>query len=596
MGGNSITDGAAPLGRTLKTAFKTLAETGKIRFILTLALTAVSALMPGLQVFLIGALVTRTALATNLSSLMTPLFGLAFAVAAAQIAESLIRFLNDRIALDVSYRIDTSVTEKLKDFELEQFESEVTYDLIQRVDKSTSSHVFALFDSLRASVQSLISVVSIVAVIATASPLVAFLLLVAPLPTAVGTLIIQTKAYEIDFTRAPHARLANYYRGLLSSSSTRKEVKLFNLGSFFAERYKTLINSFRLRDTTITNYALFASGALGMTSVLANVIAIAFGTIASFKSGNIGELAGYITAASSMGGLVLSMMLGITGFYQHLLYVTNWVALMELEPTKFAEGSIHYQNQGAPRIEFKDVSFTYPGTNLQVLNKISFIIEAGSTTAIVGSNGSGKTTLIKLLLRFYRPDSGQILINGIAIENYTRSSLYQSFSALFQDFLQYERSLGENITLGDINNYGDEEQVMDTLQTVGLTHLINELPDGLNTILGRRFSGGSQLSLGEWQRVAIARSLFRQPSLLILDEPTASVDAASEASIFQAMAKHAGAKTIILIAHRFTTIRHADTILVIDKGKLIGAGKHEHLMQNCKYYKTIVDLQTSSQL
>ena len=212
---------------------------------------------------------------------------------------------------------------------------------------------------------------------------------------------------------------------------------------------------------------------------------------------------------------------------------------------------------------------------------------AGTTAALVGLNGSGKTTACKLLLRFYEPTGGRILIDGIDIREYSRDYLYARFSALFQDFARFERSLGDNVAFGmgeGFSGGGRTAVVLGSLEAVGLGYLPDELPDGLDTVLGRRFEGGRQLSIGQWQRVAMARALCKRPGLLVLDEPTASVDAVSEKAMFDALAGLDRGMTVLLVAHRFTTIGHAENIVVLDRGSVVGTGDHATLLENCKFY------------
>lgn len=328
---------------------------------------------------------------------------------------------------------------------------------------------------------------------------------------------------------------------------------------------------------------------------MANVAVIVFASIVAAGGSRVGELAGFISATTQMNGLVLAAFLGVTGIHRHLLYVSNWVALIRMKPSPIREGTLAPTDgaggdagtSDAVAVEFRHVSFTYPGTDNEVLHDVSFTVPAGTTAALVGLNGSGKTTACKLLLRFYEPTGGRILIDGIDIREYSRDYLYARFSALFQDFARFERSLGDNVTFGmgeGFSGGGRTAVVLGSLEAVGLGYLPDELPDGLDTVLGRRFEGGRQLSIGQWQRVAMARAFCKRPSLLVLDEPTASVDAVSEKAMFDALAGLDRGMTVLLVAHRFTTIGHAENIVVLDRGSVVGTGDHATLLENCKFY------------
>lgn len=334
---------------------------------------------------------------------------------------------------------------------------------------------------------------------------------------------------------------------------------------------------------------------------MANVAAIVFASILAFNGGRVGELAGFISATDQMNALVMAAFLGLTGIYQHLLYVSNWVAVMQMHPSQIREGSLPLSDPPASgpdragvEIEFQNVTFTYPGTERKVLDHVSFTIRAGATAALVGLNGSGKTTVCKLLLRFYEPTSGNIFINGTDITQFSRESLYDHFSALFQDFAKFERGVGDNVTFGAGAVYAptrDDADVIASLEMVGLEFLQKEMPEGLGTILGRRFQGGRQLSIGQWQRLATARALYKKPQLLVLDEPTASVDAVSEKTMFEALGSIDYGLTILLVAHRFTTINHADHIIVLDKGRVVGSGNHDSLLGSCTFYADVFTAQ-----
>lgn len=481
--------------------------------------------------------------------------------------------------------MDFDIVDKLCNLEVQQFETEETYDLIQRADNSTGLHIFGLFDSIRSTIQSGISIFSITLVIWSWNPFVAIMLIVAPVPSAIATLKIQTMAYTIDYNRASDRRVASYYRSLLMSDSARKEIILFKYADILRERYSVLQKKFQFQDLKIAKYNFTIAGSLGFISIIAIIVAIVLGARSTLESGNVGALAGYISASTSIGPLMLAALVGFMGLHQHLLYISNWVAVLKLDPKTPKSGDIPYKGSDPASIEFRNVSFTYPGTSHKVLDNISFKLEAGKTTALVGLNGAGKTTIIKLLLRFYEPTSGAIFLDGRDISEYSRDTLYQHFSALFQDFVKYDRSLADNVLLTSSSDDRDLDRILKTLSMVGLKYLANLLPHGLDTMLGRRFENGQQLSIGQWQRLAMARALYKLPSLLILDEPTASVDAISENSMFDAMSQLNRNMTTVIVAHRFTTIAHADKIIVIKDGTVHAIGSHRELLEQSEFYR-----------
>lgn len=587
---------AAPLGTSFKQALGTLYRTGRYSLLALVFMTVIRGLLPGLQVAGVAGVVASVSSypGTLTAGGMHALVVVAIALVGSYVLDNLVKYTSDRLTLKLSYATDLQVVRQLRSLEVQDFESAHTYDKIQRVDSSTGSHIFGLFDSARSAVQAFISITGIAAVIASWNGWIALALLVVPIPAAVATFQLQSKIYDIEFGRAPQTRLANYFRALLTSDATRKEIKIFRLARLFEDRYIQLRKIFLRQDLLLTRFALTKAGTLGLISVFANVGAIVYAALLAGESGRVGELAGFISATAQMNPLVMASFLGVTGIYQHLLYVSNWVAVMETHPAVITEGKSELNKDkasisehGGVSIEFRNVSFTYPGTERTVLDDVSFTIQPGRTSALVGLNGSGKTTVCKLVLRFYEPTSGTIYVNGTDIKCFNRESLYDCFSALFQDFAKFERSVGSNVTYGagkDFTSPPDDADVIKSLEMVGLDFLADELPNGLATILGRRFEEGQQLSIGQWQRLATARALYKKPKLLVLDEPTASVDAVSERAMFKALGKINYGLTILLVAHRFTTISHADHIVVLDNGRVVGSGTHDSLLSSCKFY------------
>lgn len=558
---------------------------GKLRMLIIISLSLVRGLIPGIQVFLIGLLIDAAANSYSFQYVLNSSFYLGGTIISAYLFDNLIKYLSDSITIDLSKDVDFDIVDKLCNLEVQQFETEETYDLIQRADNSTGLHIFGLFDSIRSTIQSGISIFSITLVIWSWNPFVAIMLIVAPVPSAIATLKIQTMAYTIDYNRASDRRVVSYYRSLLMSDSARKEIILFKYADILRERYSVLQKEFQFQDLKIAKYNFTIAGSLGFISIIAIIVAIVLGARSTLESGNVGALAGYISASTSIGPLMLAALVGFMGLHQHLLYISNWVAFLKLNPKTPKSGDIPYKGSDSASIEFRNVSFTYPGTSYKVLNNISFKLEAGKTTALVGLNGAGKTTIIKLLLRFYEPTSGAIFLDGRDISEYSRDTLYQHFSALFQDFVKYDRSLADNVLFTSSSDDRDVDRILKTLSMVGLKYLANLLPYGLDTMLGRRFKNGQQLSIGQWQRLAMARALYKSPSLLILDEPTASVDAISENSIFDAMSQLSRNMTTVIVAHRFTTIAHSDKIIVIKDGTVHAIGSHTELLEQSEFYR-----------
>ncbi|WP_278971537.1 ABC transporter ATP-binding protein [Mobiluncus mulieris] len=571
----------------IKASLSYIADKIKWKIIILFTATLILGFTPAIQVYLISQVVEHVAIVKNVRVLVFLLSVLSGILIMDFILANLIKYMNDKMLIDIVFDVDRGIVNMTVPLEVEQFESEITYNLIQRVDNNTGNKIFGIFDSLRSSLQSLISIISVSVVIYSWNPWIAVLLCVGPIPGILGNYIIQKYAFEIAYLRAPKERRAKYYRSLLTSDSARKEIILYNFGKKLYNRYVKFMRVFRKQDNIIAKRSFVLASTLGLTSIVVNIIAIVFGTVTAIDNANVGQLAGFITAASSMGLYVTQLLTKFGTIYQNSLYISNWLRLTKLTPSKIDSGNLDIEESKPPKIEFVDVSFRYPGTEILVLKSVSFIINPGECVAFVGPNGSGKTTILKLLLRFYEIDSGRILINDIPIQEYSRSSLYMNFSALFQDFTRYEFSLAENVSVNFTEELSNCNRIMNVLESVGLSELPKILPNGLKSILGRKFEGGVQLSLGQWQRIAIARALYRNPILLVLDEPTSSTDTITEKNLFQHISNDCRNQTIILVSHSVDTIKIAAKIFVVDEGKIIADGTHHELLRKCQTYATL---------
>ena len=309
----------------------------------------------------------------------------------------------------------------------------------------------------------------------------------------------------------------------------------------------------------------------------------------------IGALGTYYVAYQQTVDASNQLLQGVTRIYERGLFVNNFFEFLEFKPL------IEPKPGGSPiprpisrGIEFRDVHFTYPGTDTPVLRSLSFKIEPGTTVAVVGANGAGKTTLVKLLSRFYEPNSGEILIDGINLYDYDIRDLRTQIGVIFQDYGRYQESAHTNIGYGSLPDINDRERVTHAASQSGAHDVISELPQGYDTQLGRWFRGGVNLSIGQWQKIALARGFMREAQLLILDEPTSSLDVQSEHEVFQQFRALAKDKMAILISHRFTTVRMADQILVLDDGTILEHGTHDQLVQRNEYYARLFEMQAQA--
>jgi ATP-binding cassette subfamily B protein len=303
-----------------------------------------------------------------------------------------------------------------------------------------------------------------------------------------------------------------------------------------------------------------------------------YAMIATISIGLIGQFSAFILAVSRVQASSQLLVAAIGKLYKDALFIGNLLEFLDLPESTIASGRRPFPRRLTHGIEFRDVTFIYPGTDRVALDRLTCLLPAGKCVAVVGANGAGKTTLVKLLTRLYEPTSGQILIDGAPIEEYDLADLRRNIGVIFQDFIQYEMTVQENIGFGRVEDLGDRERIRTAAEQSTAAEFLERLPQGYDTMLGRLFEGGHQLSGGQWQKVALARAFVRQAPVVILDEPTAAIDAEAEAEIFGRLREIAYNATALLIAHRFSTVRMADHIIVVDEGRLIEQGSHDELL------------------
>ncbi|MFD7342577.1 ABC transporter ATP-binding protein [Streptomyces violascens] len=337
-------------------------------------------------------------------------------------------------------------------------------------------------------------------------------------------------------------------------------------------------------------------GALGLLSVLASSGALLWAIHSSAGTGQVGQLAGYLQAIGTVQVSAHAMLLGFASLYKDTLFLGNLFGFLDLPERQIRSGTRPFPDRLTKGIEFRGVSFTYPGTRQAILDGLTFQIPAGKCVALVGQNGAGKTTLVKLLTRMYEPTGGQILIDDVPIEEYDLDDLQRNMGVIFQDFIKYEMSVRHNIGFGRIEAMDDEQRIRDAAVQGGAASIVEDLPGHYDTMLGRHFEEGHQLSGGQWQKIALSRAFMRRAPIVVLDEPTAAIDAEAEAEIFGHLRGIAQEATSLVIAHRFSTVRIADKIIVIKGGQLVEEGTHDELLKADRTYAYLFRLQASGYL
>ena len=402
--------------------------------------------------------------------------------------------------------------------------------------------------------------------------------------------------------QSPERRVMQYFNMLMTTDTYNKEVKLFNLGNFFIQQFRKLANKFYEENKSILvkRYSMnFVWTAMTVAANSAIYIYVALQAVAGRIQ--LGGLLLYTQSAVQAGQSFQSLLSGISDTYDNNLYVGTLFEFLEYEP-RIVSPPEPAPVEAAPHvrgldIEFRDVSFTYPGKDPETqaaLKHVSFTIKAGEAIALVGRNGAGKTTLVKLLTRLYDPDDGEILIGGRNIKEYDLKELRAQVGVIFQDYVNYYMSARENIGVGRIDEIENNDLVKSSARKSGANAVIERLPAGYDTMLGRWFKDGTQLSGGEWQKVALARAFMRDARILILDEPTSSLDAQAEYEVFEHFKALTEGKTAIFISHRFSTVRLADRIFVIEHGSMLESGSHEELMALDGRYAELFSLQAEA--
>lgn len=568
------------------------------------AATVVVASIPALQLGAITAAVQ--AVADGISDgtrdqARDTVFQMGGIILALMVASHLFGVLSQYLNNIMLLRLATSVGEKLMrtgtQLEMSDFEDAGAYDALQRAyQESTGGRLHQLFSDLLDVARELVTVVTVGIVILTWSPWLGLLILAAPLPSAAAQLWYGRKVFEVEYVRAPQRRRLMYYQFLTTTDHSFKEVRLFNLADHLIERYREVVQRFLAIDRGIARRQAITFAILGMVSVVATVGAIVLTMSTTLDTGNIGRLAGFLTALTTMQSSMHAVLMTVGSLYESSLFVGNLFHVFDMPRPKPTEKGRAFPRPIRTGFEFRDVSFRYPGTDELVLQGLSMHLAADECVALVGQNGSGKTTIVKLMARLYEPTSGSILLDGVPLSEYDEEDYRENIGVIFQDFIKYEMPVRHNVAFGRVSKVNDDEAIDDALRESGGREVVSRLPQQVDTMLGRHFSAGHQLSGGQWQRVALARAFIRDAPVVILDEPTAAIDAAAEQEIFARFSEISRDKVSLLIAHRFSTVRMADRIVVIDGGKVIESGTHADLMLSKGTYARLFTIQARAYL
>ena len=536
------------------------------------------------------------------------------------IAALLAIWIVDRAIVGIGGLVDTNVRLRTEHYihtllmrtagrlDLAFYESPEYRNMLERATQGAIQSSYLMVSVVFQFIRTALQFISFALVLTGLHWLATVLIVVVTAPQMVAAGYHARRQFAMHFDLAEDSRLRHYVAALMSERDPAKEIRLFGLLDYLIERFSGLNRKFRRREMALRRSRNLIDLVLG---VIADAGAAAIWIYVGIRALNgqitIGDVVLFTTAVASCKGTLIAMFQEGGMFYQHALYLGSLFGILDLNPASIPGsltapesaadgGAKRWGDRRAPRavergIEFRGVSFRYPGTDADVLHDLSFTLRPGESVALVGRNGSGKTTAVKLLTRLYDPTEGRILLDGHDLKEYDLESLHRTFGVIFQDFVRYALTARENVGFGDVGRVADSPTIEAAARKSGIHDTLSGLEQGYETYLGRQFGVGSDLSGGEWQRVGLSRAYMRDAGVLILDEPTASLDAFAEFEVFKAFSELMSDRISVVISHRFSNVRLAEHIIVLDEGRVAGEGNHEELMAAGGLYAEMFDTQ-----
>jgi ATP-binding cassette subfamily B protein len=524
------------------------------------------------------------------------LVGLEFSLALGNnIFGRLIDYFNQVLADRYTRHVSIQVMEHASRLDLQAYEDPVYYDRLERARVQATDRVL-MIQLIGQLFQQAITTLSLSVGIFLYSPWLLLLLIGCLLPAFLGESHYAFLNYAKNFRQTPAKRQLDYLRQVGGSKEAAKELKLFGLAQFFTDRFRSIANAILDENIALNRRRLIAVSFLSTLSTSGYYGAFAWAVYRTVTGAISFDGLVFLTQAIMGASSNISQLFStLSSIADQALFLTDLLAFFEMKPTVTSKpGALPAPRPIVEGFEFRNVSFVYPGTQREVLKNLNFRLEPGERVALIGQNGQGKTTIVKLMTRLYDPTGGRILLDGIDLREYDVDDLCREIGVIFQDFMRYEMTARENIGVGRIEFLNDDDRIRTAAEKSLADGVIRRLPGGYEQMLGRRFEGGVDLSGGEWQKLALARAYLRDAQVLILDEPTAALDARAEYEVFKRFNELTIGKMALFISHRFSTVRMAERIIVLENGCIAEEGSHEQLMQRGGRYAEMFELQASS--
>ena len=593
-------DGPPPGGQSFfgvfrhsRRGFGIVWETSRSLTITMAVLTVIAGLLPG-AVAWVGKLIVDAVVDKDADAVIRYVIlegGIVALLAATQralsVSQSLLRAL-------LGNSVNVKILEKALELDLPHFEDAELYDKMTRARREASSRPLSLVQRTFGVAQNTISLITYGGILLSFSPWAVLVLAVAGFPAFFVEARFSNAAFRLFTWRTPETRQRAYYETAIAREDFVKETQLYGLGPMFLGRYNDIFERLYAEDRALTLRRGFWGWLLGLLSTVTFYGAYTWTALAAVAGDiTLGEMTMYLLVFKQGQSAFSAILTAIGGMYEDNLYLSNLFEFLAV-PASVRTGTATQGTKPGDGIRFEHVAFRYPGSEHDAIRDVTFHLAPGEKLAVVGENGSGKTTLIKLLTRLYEPTRGRILLDGLPLAEWDVDTLRRRVGVIFQDFVRYQLTAGENIGVGSVDHLEDRERQVEAATKGMAAPILEGLSDGYDTQLGRWFGNGRELSLGQWQKVALSRAFMRADAdILVLDEPTASMDAEAEVKIFDHFREHTRDQMAILISHRFSTVRMADRIIVLSDGRVVESGSHEALMERGGVYNRLFSLQAA---